>query len=123
MASSGTEAIEYLKNKIFDLVITDFNMPRMDGANLLFWCRMNDYHQPFIFITSKVENIPLEELVLKDCCTSVLNKPFAIEQLLAEIEKARGRHHSFDCFGIKLPLNKGDYRNSFPGQHYLSSNG
>lgn len=115
----GLKAKELLQNEKFDLLVTDFRMPEMDGAHLLFWCRQNDYHIPVIFITAAVEREPIEELALQDCCCSLIRKPCGVEDLLREIEKARKRRHEFSCKGKTIPLNHGDYQNNFPGQHYI----
>lgn len=118
-ANDGVEAQKLLREEKFDLLISDFNMPNMDGAHLLFWCRQNDLHMPVIFVTATVERLPLEELAINDCCSSMINKPFSIEVLLEEIRNARSRSHDFNCKGETVPLNRGDYQNDFPGQHYL----
>lgn len=118
-ANDGVEAQKLLQQEKFDLLITDFNMPNMDGAHLLFWCRQSSFHIPVIFVTATVERLPVEELAMKDCCTSMISKPFPVEVLLKEINAACKRNHEFDCQGEIIPLNRGDYQNDFPGQHYL----
>lgn len=118
-AEDGLAARELLEKEQFDLIITDFNMPRMNGPQLLFWCRENHIHQPFIFVTANVDRLPVEELVLNDCCCSVVNKPFSVETILEEIVKARHREHEFDCNGSTVPPGKGDFQDSFPGQHII----
>lgn len=118
-ANDGLEAQKYLHDEKVDLLISDFNMPNMDGARLLFWCRQNHHHMPVIFVTATVERLPIEELAMKDCCTSMINKPFSVEVLLKEINSARERNHEFDCRGEIVPLNRGDFQHDFPGQHYL----
>lgn len=118
-ANDGVEAQKLLQKENFDLLISDFNMPNMDGAHLLFWCRQSDLHMPVIFVTATVERLPIEDLALQDCCCSMMNKPFSIEVLMKEIENALGRNHEFDCKGEAVPLNRGDYRTDFPGKHYL----
>lgn len=63
-ATDGLDASEKVINGAFDLIITDFHMPRMNGGNLYRWCREKEMTLPFIFITanqemSVEENIPL----------------------------------------------------------------
>ncbi len=115
----GLKAKELLQKERFDLLISDFKMPELDGAHLLFWCRQNNFHLPVIFITAAVDRGPLEELVLKDCCSSILNKPCGLEEVLQEIEKAKRRNHEFECRGKTVPLSLGDYQQNFPGEHYF----
>jgi CheY-like chemotaxis protein len=119
-ARDGAHAREMMLQERFDLIITDFNMPHMNGAELLFWARQSGIHIPFIFVTANVERLPIEKLALNDCCASIINKPFAIEALLSEIEKAQKRNHQFECKGeIRSPL-EADFKNSFPHQHFIS---
>lgn len=60
-AKDGGEAFEKLKNKKFDLVISDWNMEPVSGFDLLKQVRGDDAlkHLPFIMITaeSKTENV------------------------------------------------------------------
>ncbi|MFP5384802.1 MAG: response regulator [Bacteriovoracia bacterium] len=116
---NGLEAKGLLEKDHFDLLISDFKMPELDGAHLLFWCRENNLHIPVIFVSATVERSAIEDLVLKDCCTSLIHKPFAVEDLLEEIKKAQGRNHEFECNGTTIPLTQGDFQESFPGQQYL----
>lgn len=117
----GQEAIEKLKHEEFDLILSDFKMPKMDGSLLLFWCRQNGIHCPFIFVSGNLERLPVETMALKDCCASFLHKPVGIDQLLSAIEAARTRSHDFDCHGdtySRDPEIKGDM--NFQGQHFMN---
>ncbi len=94
-APNGEEALEILKGKTADLLVTDLNMPKMDGVNLLKRIksspRMHDI--PVIVITSVANPKKIEELhELK--AYKVLRKPIspaavaeAIEPLLKPQEK------------------------------------
>ena len=53
LASNGIEALELLeKEKLFDLVITDMNMPAMNGLELIASIRENHKHLPIILLSS-----------------------------------------------------------------------
>lgn len=115
-AADGIEAKEKLEMRHFDILITDFQMPRMNGVELLFWCRKQGLHLPVIFLSANIDRLPMEELALNDCCSSLLMKPVRIDDLLEAIEKARNRIHEFECEGKIFPLDGKD-DSHFPGQH------
>lgn len=117
-ASNGLEAVKLLGSHTYDLLLTDFQMPLMNGAELLFWCRSHDLHFPIIFMSANIEKIPIEELALKDCCASHLQKPVGIEALLDAIEEARKRSHDFQCIG-KAYAPGDDLPGDFHGQHFF----
>lgn len=96
-AVDGQEATEILQKKSFDLLISDFRMPRMNGAELLEWCRVHKLHFPVIFITANANLMPSENLALDDCCAALLPKPIDIEQLMGAINDAKKRHHNEHC--------------------------
>jgi two-component system OmpR family response regulator len=84
----GVEAQELLKTEKFDLLLTDFNMPLLDGTDLFFWCRQNGFHFPVIFITGSPILLPIQKEALTDCFTSMVNKPFKFQDLTHAIEQA-----------------------------------
>jgi DNA-binding response OmpR family regulator len=97
-AIDGLAAIEMLKSETFDLLITDFQMPRLNGVQLLDWCRESKIHFPVIFISASMNLLPEEEVALSDCCASVLEKPMDADAILNAIEEARKRNHHLECF-------------------------
>jgi len=97
-AVDGLEAKEILEqDKSFELLISDFRMPRWDGVQLLEWCRLNNIHVPVIFITANADLFTREKLALQDCCAALLKKPVSLDDLLKEVELARIRKHHRDC--------------------------
>lgn len=106
---NGVEAQQVLQKEDFDLLLTDLQMPKMDGADLLLWCRKHDFHFPVIFVTGNPEQIEAGITALKDCCTSILAKPLSFDDLLKAIENTMARSHEFDC--TPGP------ETEFPGQH------
>jgi two-component system chemotaxis response regulator CheY len=51
-SSDGLEAMEKIRNEHFDLLITDLNMPHMDGLKLIENVRLMGLHMPIIILTT-----------------------------------------------------------------------
>lgn len=96
-AIDGQDASEKIQLAPFDLLISDFRMPRMNGAELLQWCRTNGFHLPVIFITANRDLFPEEKLSLTDCCAALIQKPLDIDHLLVAIKDSQNRSHRVDC--------------------------
>lgn len=84
-AQNGEEAIEAIKNSIFDVVLSDVSMPKVDGYNLAKWMRANKISCPIIFVSAreqKHDRIKGFEVGGDDYIT----KPFSIEELILRIK-------------------------------------
>lgn len=51
MAGDGEQALVMLAFRPFDLLITDWQMPRLDGASLIHWLRATESTLPIVMIT------------------------------------------------------------------------
>ena len=60
-ASSGEDALEHFGRQKFDLVVTDFKMPRMDGLELITRLRKRVLELPIILISGYVDALGLSE--------------------------------------------------------------
>jgi len=81
-ATDGLKAQKILEQSPFDLILCDWEMPEMNGAELLTWIRNNDQIKdtPFIMVTSRGD----KEHVVKAIELKVNNyivKPFSNEKL------------------------------------------
>lgn len=86
-AGGGLEALEILKKKKIDLVVTDMKMPDMDGLDTVIAIKKNHPGIPIILMTGyAVEDRVQTALQLK--ATACLKKPFDIEELAAVIQTA-----------------------------------
>ena len=87
-AEDGLQAFDVLsqRHKEIDMVVTDLNMPRMDGRELTLKIRgeLNLSDLPVLFLTASADQSELLE-VFKAGATDHLVKPFAKEELLARI--------------------------------------
>jgi len=87
-ACDGMDALEKLPRKRYDLVITDLNMPNMDGFALIRSLRENaDFKElPVIILTSLSDQANKEEGT-KLGITSYVVKPFSLEKIQYEVSK------------------------------------
>jgi CheY-like chemotaxis protein len=60
-ASSGSEALDTFANHKFDLVVTDYKMPRMNGIELISQLREQSADLPIILISGFVDALGLSE--------------------------------------------------------------
>ena len=84
---NGKEAVERLKCANFDLVLTDFEMPEMDGLALLSFVKSRYPDIPVILVTGRASGKTKKE-ALEIGVESVLSKPFTGDQLLAIVSEA-----------------------------------
>lgn len=90
-AEDGREALQKMREDPAHLVISDYNMPKMTGIELLYALRQNPKTQKvgFILITGKATRQILEEGVhLK--MNNYLLKPFEPQDLLKKISEVFG---------------------------------
>lgn len=91
-ATDGTEAIPFLENDFFDLVVTDYNMPEMDGEALVNHIRTKSKQAsvPVLMVTSEEDDVRLAA-ARQSGVSALSDKPFEpgnirtlITQLLSE---------------------------------------
>ena len=87
IASNGEDAFELLKTSPkIDLIISDINMPKMDGLEFLEKLRYIDSKIPFIFVTARDEPDKMLRAIQLDIDNYIL-KPINLQNLLAVIDK------------------------------------
>jgi two-component system chemotaxis response regulator CheY len=87
-AADGEEALEVLRSRWIDIVLTDINMPRMDGEQLL---RRMDADEvlraiPVLVISSDRTEIRVNQL-LSMGARGYVKKPFTAETLRNELQR------------------------------------
>lgn len=90
-AGDGKDALEKVKASAVDLVITDLNMPNMDGIELIKSLRSSPNYKfvPIIMLTTESQETKKKEG--KDAgATGWIVKPFKPDQLLSVIKKVLG---------------------------------
>lgn len=85
-AANGEAGLEAFKEGTFDVVMTDWHMPRMDGLELLKAIRAIDQDVPVIMVTTQGEEKHVQEA--NDAkATGFIVKPFSVETLASKLEK------------------------------------
>lgn len=88
-ASDGTEAVEIIEKQFFDLVVTDYNMPEMDGEMLTRYIRERSSQAsiPVLMVTSE-ENESRLSAVQQAGVSGICDKPFdtaTVKQMVRNI--------------------------------------
>ncbi len=74
LCEDGQYAVPHINQA--DLLITDFNMPKMNGVELTEVAKREKPDMPVIIMTGAPENVPIDHLADK-----VIEKPFEIRHL------------------------------------------
>jgi two-component system, chemotaxis family, chemotaxis protein CheY len=87
-AVDGKDAIGKLNNGPIHMVITDLNMPNLDGIGLIKWIRASGKHRfiPVVMLTTESQETKKQEGRAAGA-TGWIVKPFKPEQLVAVIKK------------------------------------
>ena len=87
-ACDGMDALEKLPQRKYDLIITDLNMPTMDGFELIRTLKENPNYKelPVIILTSLSDQTNKDEGA-KLGVGSYVVKPFSLEKIQYEVAK------------------------------------
>lgn len=86
-ASDGDKAIECLKEKSFDLIITDLKMPRVSGEEVVKFAKEARPGTKVIVISGYSSLYSVSQSV-NGGAAAFLSKPFSIKELLQAIDTA-----------------------------------
>lgn len=85
-ANCKEEAVQILTEESIDFVMTDIEMPRGSGFDLLAWIR--DHHQsPVSIIITSHANFEYARMAIQYNCAGYLLKPISADQLTQEVAK------------------------------------
>lgn len=79
-AGDGIEGLSVLGSKSVDLVLSDINMPNMDGLEFIKQVRANGNNVPIVMITTEGGEDIISE-ALSSGASSSIKKPFTPDQL------------------------------------------
>ncbi len=110
-AFDGQEAADLIEDNVYDLILLDIMLPKIDGYELL------DYilplGMPVIFITAKND---INERIrgLKLGADDYISKPFQVGELLARVEAVLRRfgksERKIELYGVTIDLNSREVR-------------
>jgi len=87
-AEDGAVAMNMLKNSKFDFIVSDINMPNMNGFELLTACKKDDAlkHIPVLMVTAEARK---EDIVraAQDGAAGYIVKPFTKATLEEKVQK------------------------------------
>lgn len=120
----GLEALDYIETGIYDAIILDIMLPKMDGIEVLKTIRANKNNVPVILLTAKSD---VEDKVkgLDSGADDYLTKPFSTKELLARIRAITRRQDTTKNNIIEfgdLKLNKLSYELSLDNNSLRLSN-
>jgi two-component system NtrC family response regulator len=86
-AADGDEALDLISRERFRAVLTDFQMPGMDGFTLASNIKSYSPRTPVIMLTASDRSV-VKEKMREGCVDSVLFKPFKLEDFHETVESA-----------------------------------
>ena len=85
VASNGNEALNLFLTNSFDLVLTDLEMPDLDGWTLALHIKDKSPNTPVVMITGLEKKAVMERLK-GSCIDSILFKPFMLEDIQKTVQ-------------------------------------
>lgn len=87
-ASNGKMAMKILENESVDMIVSDINMPEMNGIELAEWLRHEmGLNTPMILLSSRCDQTQIAEQI-GPLGISIHPKPFSPSRLMAQIDVA-----------------------------------
>lgn len=85
-AADGAEALKLFRSSVFDVVITDFNIPHMNGLELVTEIRGSGSTVPILMLTTEAERSTVMAAIQAGV-NGYLIKPFDSSLLRKKLEK------------------------------------
>ena len=88
IAGDGEEAWEAIQEQCPDILITDCQMPRLDGLGLVERCREHETtrEMPILMLTAKGFELSEEELAARWGVRGLIAKPFSPREVLQTVQ-------------------------------------
>ena len=106
-ASDGRSALEFLKNEVADICITDIKMPKMDGLTLMKKCNQENYKMKYIVLSGYTDFELVKEAIqigVENYLVKPVNKVEMIQTLMTVVEKLDSEQKNQEVMnnGIKV---------------------
>jgi two-component system chemotaxis response regulator CheY len=88
-ALGGREALDVLYQKVFDVIITDLNMPAVDGISVLRKAKAMHSNTKVIIMTGSVISDPIRRIIFGEA-NGFLSKPFGLTELYETVASCLG---------------------------------
>jgi len=87
-AHSSTQALQYLKNKHYEIVLSDINLDKMSGIELLQYIKKHDQATAVILMTAygKIDDAVF---AMKNGAIDYITKPFVANELINKLNKVK----------------------------------
>jgi CheY-like chemotaxis protein len=95
-AEDGQLAVERARTAMFDLVLTDYNLPDLTGDELFDRLRQADYTGPIVLVTAETDEALLDKLGQKGF-DDILLKPYQLEDMVDKLCQFLSRDRSHDA--------------------------
>lgn len=98
-AADGAEALKILKAKWFDIVVTDYNMPNMNGVELIEAMKKDELLRsiPVLVVTTEGSKARVDEFTEKGAA-GYIKKPFTPEAIRTKLHEILGEGIDDDGF-------------------------
>lgn len=105
-AYNGRQAQEILLKKPVDIILCDWEMPELDGYELISWIRADERFRnlPFIMVTSRGEKTHVVSAVRAGIDAYIV-KPFTIDILMNKVQETLARYGRNLAQELKNPSN------------------
>lgn len=94
--SDGQDAYPKIIKSSYDIILTDWNMPNMDGLTLVKKLRSNHVDIPIIMITAEAKRENIIEAANAGASSYII-KPFSFETFCAKMNKVVANHYNYLC--------------------------
>ena len=101
IASDGEDGLNLARTKVFDAIILDIMLPKIDGLTICRTLRSENIHIPIIMLTAK-DTVRDKISGLDIGADDYLTKPFSFEELLARIRSHLRKSKSQEIKKLKV---------------------